>query len=366
MPNFHGGFEQYAEYLSKALVQRGHEVSVYNSHTHPYKERFWYGVEILRQYDPEDVIGTPGQFIYDLNCILDARKRNFDIIYQLGYNSNAIWHKLLPRESVIVTNMDGLEWKRAKYSKPVQHFLRFSEKLAAKSSDYLIADSKGIQDYLKSKYNRESTFIPYGANLHQTPDLEKVSNFELMPYDYDMLIARFEPENNIEMILKGFSDTTVDRSFVVIGNYFTPYGQYIRESFTDDRIKFLGKIYDIEILNNLRHFSNLYFHGHSVGGTNPSLLEAMASNGLICAHENVFNKSVLGSDGYYFDDATTVSDLVMHVNKSEDCVMLQNNRLKIQTLYNWPKVVDMCEKFMMKVIQPQYAIAEEEFVLALT
>ena len=126
IPNFYGGFEQFAQYLSEAFVKKGHEVHVYNSHTHPYEKNEWNGVKLIHCYDPENTIGTVGQFIYDLNCILDSRKREFDIILQLGYTSSSVWNWIFPKKSIIMTNMDGFEWKRSKYSKPVQQFLLFA------------------------------------------------------------------------------------------------------------------------------------------------------------------------------------------------------------------------------------------------
>ena len=124
IPNYHGGFEQFAEFFASFLAEKGHEVYVYSSHLHPYKKSCFKGANIIHCYDPEDKIGTPGQFIYDLNCIMDSRKRNFDILLQLGYTSNSIWHRLLPKKPIIITNMDGLEWKRSKYNKWVRHFLK--------------------------------------------------------------------------------------------------------------------------------------------------------------------------------------------------------------------------------------------------
>ena len=152
IPNHYSGFEQFAEFFSVFLVEKGHDVYVYNSHDHLYQEKTFNGVNLIHQYDPEYKFGTFGQFIYDYNCIMDSRKRNFDIILQLGYTSNSIWFFLLPKKPIIITNMDGLEWKRSKYSKPVQQFLRFAERLAVKSSDFLISDSLGIQKYIDSKY----------------------------------------------------------------------------------------------------------------------------------------------------------------------------------------------------------------------
>ena len=292
IPNFYGGFEQFAQYLSEGLVKAGHDVFVYNSNLHPYQKKSWNGVNLLHCYDPEQNMGSAGQFIYDFNCILDSRKRNFEIILQLGYTSSSVWNWLFPKNVVIITNMDGFEWKRSKYSKPVQSFLKFAEKLAVLFSDHLIADSKGIQSYLKEKYNKDSVYIPYGANVFSSPDESVLKNYGLTPYNYDMLIARLEPENSIEEILDGFTASTVNRNFLVVGNTITPLGKKLVDKYQDSRIKFVGFVNGIEKLDSLRYFSNLYFHGHTVGGTNPSLLEAMASNAFICAHDNIFNKAI--------------------------------------------------------------------------
>ena len=148
IPNYYGGFEQCAEYLSVGLVRKGHKVTVYNSHAHPYKKSKWRGVHIIHCRDPENKIGTIGQFIYDFNCIRDLGKRKYDIVLQLGYTSSSVWGRLMPKKTIVTTNMDGLEWKRSKYSKEVKKFLLYAEKLAVKFSDYLISDSIGIQTYL--------------------------------------------------------------------------------------------------------------------------------------------------------------------------------------------------------------------------
>ena len=119
IPNNYGGFEQFAEYLSVGLVDKGHNVFVYNSHNHIFKESIYKGVNIIHCFDPEYLIGTSGQFLYDLNCIINCRKSNFDIILQLGYTSSSIWNGIMPKNSSLVTNMDGIEWKRSKFSNKV-------------------------------------------------------------------------------------------------------------------------------------------------------------------------------------------------------------------------------------------------------
>ncbi|WP_128331190.1 DUF1972 domain-containing protein [Apibacter sp. HY039] len=342
IPNHYGGFEQFAEYLSLGLVKACHQVTVYNSHSHPYQGKEWQGVSIVHCYDPEDKMGTVGQFIYDFNCIKDTRKKNFDIILQLGYTSSSIWGWMLPRsKSVVTTNMDGLEWKRTKYSKKVQKFLQFAEKLGVKYSDFLISDSIGIQDYLKEKYNKNSLYIPYGADLFDSPDDSCISQFNISKFNYNMLIARLEPENSVDTILEGVAKAKNNYPFLVIGKHETKYGEYLKNKFQEhSNIKFLGGIYDINILNNLRYFSNLYFHGHTVGGTNPSLLEAMSSKALICAHKNIFNYSILDQDAVYFENSEDVCRIILTINKINYEDKIKSNEQKINDKYNWDIIVE--------------------------
>jgi len=351
VPNHYGGFEQFAEHLSEYLVKDGHEVTVYNSHTHPYQSKEWKGVKIRHCHDPENRFGTIGQFFYDLNCIRDCRRRDYDIILQLGYTSNSIWGFLLPRGPVIITNMDGMEWKRSKYSKSVQKFLRWAEKLAVKTSDFLISDSIGIQDYLLQKYRVRSQYIPYGASLFEDPEIDVLAQYGVEKYEYDMLIARLEPENNIETILEGVTAATgCTRSFLVIGNHHTAYGAYLKEKFgADERIIFTGAIFEKEKLHSLKSFSWLYFHGHSTGGTNPSLLEAMASRALILAHENAFNRNVLGGDAYYFSSAGDVAGFIEAFNRGEsEVAMTQRNYEKVVGKFTWPAIVTQYERFILQ------------------
>lgn len=349
IPNNHGGFEQFAEYFAVYLQEKKHDVYVYNSHDHPYQEHTFKGVNIIHAYDPEYKIGTVGQFIYDLNSIKDARKRNFDIILQLGYTSNSIWYKLLPKKPLIITNMDGMEWKRSKYSKKVRKFLKYAESLAIKSSDYLIADSKGIQEYILKTYNKPSEFIAYGATVFKNPNTKVLEKYHIKQHDYCMILARLEPENNIETIIKGYVESTTEYPLVIFGG-LNAYGQNLEAKYaSDSRIRFVGANYNQEELNNLRYYSRYYFHGHSVGGTNPSLLEAMASNALIIANNNVFNKSILEKDALYFENASDIKNLLndnnsFHLKQS----FSEANIKKINNLYNWETINSQYEQFILE------------------
>lgn len=354
IPNHYGGFEQCAEYLALGLVKRGFQVLVYNSQNHPYQEKEWNGVQIVHCYDPEHKLGTAGQFVYDLNCILDVRKRNCDIVLQLGYTSSSIWGWLMPKKAVITTNMDGLEWKRTKYSEKVKKFLRYAESLGVKYSDYLISDSIGIQNYLKETYKADSTYIAYGASLFDNNDVEVLEKYNLLPFEYDMLIARLEPENSIEIILEGVASASVLRPFLIIGNHDTQYGNYLKQKFTAyPQIQFVGGIYNIDVLNNLRYYSNIYFHGHTVGGTNPSLLEAMASNSLICANDNDFNRYILGNEAIYFKDANDVKNHLLKVIYHDEKFQfwLVENKKKITNIYDWELITDQYAKHFADIFK---------------
>jgi glycosyltransferase involved in cell wall biosynthesis len=298
----------------------------------------------------EDKLGTAGQFIYDLNCILDSRKGKFDIVLQLGYTSSSVWGGLLPKKPVVITNMDGLEWMRSKFSKKVQFFLKRAEKWAINTSDHLVADSVGIQQHLKTNFNVDSTYIPYGAHVFNSENKSVLKNYNLQEHKYHMLIARMEPENNVETILDGYDQSKSDEPFLVVGKTTNEFGKYLVSKFQHNKnIQFLGGIYDIEILNNLRFYANLYFHGHSVGGTNPSLLEAMSSGALIAANDNIFNKSILETEAFYFSNSADVSELILKGEKTSRDEYVSKNIEKIKTLYTWNKIIEDYENLFIKL-----------------
>jgi len=352
IPNYYGGFEQFAEYFSVYLAQKGHEVYCYNSHNHKYQEPIFNGVHIIHKHDPEYKFGTFGQFIYDYNCIVDSRKRSFDVILQLGYTSNSIWFFLLPKKSKIITNMDGLEWKRSKYSWPVQQFLKFAEWLAAKSSDYLVADSLGIQDFLKKTYKKESTYIAYGTYPFYDPNIEVLQKYQVTPYQYNMVMARFEPENNIETVLDGVVLAKSTTIILVVGNHQTKYGDYLKSKFKNYKnIIFTGGIYNLDDLNNLRYYSNIYFHGHSVGGTNPSLLEAMASKAFIIAHKNPFNAAILKENAFYFSNAEDIKNHLSTKNKKDYLDIVEQNFKVICKEFTWNNINEAYLKLIEQSVQ---------------
>lgn len=363
IPNNYGGFEQFAEYISVGLAKRGHEVVVYSPHFHPYKEDTYKGVRIKHIYSPEPWMGSSvGSFFYDFASLKDAlKKEKFDIIYEAGYTSIVpayIWFNVRKiKYPIFTTNMDGLEYKRTKFNKWVQKFIFWEEKMTVKHSHYLIADNMGIHDYYKEKYGKESKFLAYGADIHDNYNEEFLKEFELEIDNYYLLVARLEPENNIIMAIEGYlaSKEKGKRPLVIVGKTNTPHGKELVAKYGNEKsIRFVGGIYDFDKLNSIRHFSYAYFHGHSVGGTNPSLLEAMASDRFILANDNIFNKAVLGENALYYPDHNAVTELLNNIESltlKHKKSFIEKNLEIIQKEYSWDKLVDEHEKYFFHLLE---------------
>ena len=363
IPNNYGGFEQFAEYISVGLVQRGHEVTVYSPHYHPYQELMYKGVRVKHIYSPEKWMGgSMGSFFYDYACLKDAlKKEHFDIIYEAGYTS------IIPayirfnvkniKRPIFTTNMDGLEYKRTKFNKWVQKFVFWEERMAVKHSHYLIADNMGIHDYYKEKYGKESKFLAYGANIYDNYNEECLKEYGLTKNDYLLVIARIEPENNLYMAIDGYlaSDQYGKRSLIIVGKTNTPYGKILVEKYgSNPNIKFVGGIYDFDKLNSVRYYSYAYFHGHSVGGTNPSLLEAMASECFILSHDNIFNRSVLRENAIYYQSTEGVTKLLNNIDSivvKYKSTYTAKNLDVIRTEYSWDKLIDEHEQYFKWILE---------------
>lgn len=357
IPNNYGGFEQFAEYISVGMAQRGHEVVVYSPKFHPYQESTYKGVRIKHIYSPETWMGSSvGSFFYDFASLRDAlKKEDFDIIYEAGYTSIIpayIWFNVKKRKRpIFTTNMDGLENKRSKFSPMVRRFLDWEEKMAVKYSHYLIADNMGIHDYYKEKYGKESKFLAYGADIHDDFKVEYLEEFGLKSEEYYILIARLEPENNIVMAIEGYlhSKENGRRPLIVVGKTNTPHGKELVEKYGNERnVEFVGGIYDFKKLDSVRHFSKTYFHGHSVGGTNPSLLEAMAAGCFIFAHDNIFNRAVLKENAFYYLSADKVTEYLNRIDTIAEGSKIQYTARNIEVIrneYSWESLIDKHEKY---------------------
>lgn len=356
IPNNYGGFEQFAEYISVRLVERGHDVTVYNPRFHPFTGSSFKGVNIVKIFSPEAILGGAANFIYDHLCLRHALADKYDIIYEAGYHSVALSYRLLGvknvKRPILLTNMDGLEWKRSKWSRVTQTFIKKLERMAVEDSPYLISDNKGIQNYYLKDFKRDSFFIPYGADHMGEIDQASLKKYAVNPYNYLILVARLEPENNIEPIIEGYLQSASNLPLIVVGNYKTTYGGKLKKMYPS--VAFVGGIYDKSELDALRHYSMAYFHGHSVGGTNPSLLEAMACRCFIIAHNNEFNRSVLEESALYFGNSTEVKHLIETIAELRERKYAEFDREnfnKINNQYNWNTVVTQHEELFAELLK---------------
>ena len=355
IPNNYGGFEQCAEYLSVGLVERGHEVTIYNPEFHPYKDNEYKGVKIIYQPSPQYYLGaSAANFIYDFYCLKHAVNTDVDIILELGLITSSLSIILCNRKGkIIVTNLDGLEWKRSKWNWAIQKVTKMLERYGLIFSDYIISDNIGIQEYIKNEYNKESYFIPYGASKTHFLDPNVLIEYNLKPYKYLLSVARIEPENNLEIMIEGYLKSKSDLPYIIVGNHLTPYADYLKDKYRNKGIFFIGGIFNKYHLDILRHFSKFYIHGHSVGGTNPALLEAMAAQAFIFAHNNKFNYSVINENAKYFSNEFDLSKLInqKHYNRKK---LTDNNLKKIQDVYNWDYIISRYEKYFHEIIKKNY------------
>lgn len=264
-------------------------------------------------------------------------------------------HKLGGR---LYINPDGHEWMRAKWSAPVRKYWKISEKMMVKQADLLICDSKNIEKYIKetySQYNPETTFIAYGADIKKSilaDDDKKVTDWfkekEVKPKEYYLVVGRFVPENNYETMIREFMKSNTKKDFVIITN--VEHNKFYEElkistGFEQDkRIKFVGTVYDQELLKKIREQAYAYFHGHEVGGTNPSLLEALASTDLNLLLDVGFNREVAEDGALYWNkgdgNLAGLIDQCEYISETERQDISLKAKKRIEEEYSWKYICD--------------------------
>jgi glycosyltransferase involved in cell wall biosynthesis len=345
IPAGYGGLETFAEQLSVRLVARGHEVTVFCESRENPSEQFK-GVKL--QYVPVRHLGPLSTVLYDAESLWQARS-GFDVVYMLGYGSSALcW---LPRVwgSQVWINMDGLEWTRAKWNALGRWYLRWAEAVAMWTPNRIIADAAAIEANFRSRYRKlpPCDVIPYGAEIVNNACPEQVKSFGLDPGSYYLVACRFEPENHIKEIIEGFLDSKTQARLVLAGDDTrrSPYVQSLAK-YKSERLLFTGFVHDVPTNQALRYFCRAYLHGHSVGGTNPSLLESMGCGNVVIAHDNPFNREVLGGSGLFFSTPMEVSTRIDSVDSGEaDIVRIKVDVVeRTKQFYTWDLITDYyCE-----------------------
>ncbi len=218
IPNQYGGYEAAVQELAPRLVEMGHQLVVYCSSLQKTNPVSWKGVKLVYSLDPENKLGSFGQFIYDMISNIKSKKNNHDVIFHMGYTSDSLWVRLWDKRATHITNMDGMEWMRSKYSPKVRSFLKKAEQWAAVHSKTLIADSHGIKDYLEENYDIPVAHITYGVTIPEEFNGSVLKEFNLIPYKYDLIVARIVPENNIEMIISAKINSDDEIPLIIYGN----------------------------------------------------------------------------------------------------------------------------------------------------
>lgn len=342
IPGGYGGFETFAEELAVRLVAKGYEVTVFceKKSTMPVTYK---GVKLKYIMAPN--LGPLKTIIYDVASLFRARKE-YDVVYMLGYGAS--FACFMPRlyGNEVWINMDGIEWKRSKWNRLAQLWFIAMERIAMTTANKIVADAQSILTHLQTRYRHmpASTVIAYGAPvLEQQPNEALLSEWCLEKGQYYILVGRLEPENHVLEILEGFKQSKTKMKLVVLGNH-TVQNSYVNKllAVKDDRIQLIGTVFDSEKLAALRYFSIAYFHGHSVGGTNPSLLEALGCSNPVIAHDNVFNREVAKEAALYFKTNESIPQLIDDIEKSPDkrAAMGAMGLNIISNFYTWDIVVD--------------------------
>jgi glycosyltransferase involved in cell wall biosynthesis len=304
IPAAHGGFETFAQSLALHLVANGWRVVVYcqEEGSGPLVEDRWQGVERVRI--PVATAGTAGTMVFDWRAIAHAA-RHRDLCLTLGYNTALFNLRLCWARVPGLMNMDGIEWHRAKWGRAAKAWFWLNERVGMRAADHLVADHPEIARHLARRGGAERiTTIPYGAERLQREPAFDLARFGLTSSGYLTLIARPEPENSIVEIISAFSARPRGVKLAVLGSYEAGHAYHERvRAAAGPEVLFLGAIYDKPVVQQLRAHALAYLHGHQVGGTNPSLVEALGAHNPVFAHDNPFNRWVAGAGAVYFDSA---------------------------------------------------------------
>ena len=370
LPAKYGGFETFVEKLVENRIspQIQYHVACL-SDDEAYHHFDCKGVDCFTIKAPK--LGPARVIAYDMMAInyaltlVKQKQIERPIFYILGNTIGAFIapfaRKIHHADGIFYINPDGLEWKRAKWSKPVQKYLKYSEKVMTKHADLVISDNQGIESYIQKAYPwAKTTFIAYGTDLHLsslTAQDEKVRHFfdtwASKEKDYYLIVGRFVPENNYEIIIHEFMKSQTQRDLLIVcnhqGNAYFEELQQKTNFDRDERIKFVGTVYDQDLLKYIRNQAFAYIHGHEVGGTNPGLLEALAQTDLNLILGVDFNRQVAKETALYWDKKeNSLVDCIHQVDKQSDFSDLgQAAKENMKEHYTWEKIVGEYEELFL-------------------
>jgi glycosyltransferase involved in cell wall biosynthesis len=352
VPARYGGFETAVEEVGARLAERGHDVVVYcrgddRSGEHLGMRRV--RLPALRKASLETLSHTA------LSVGHLVRHRT-DVALVFNAANAPLLPAIRAARIPLAVHVDGLEWQRAKWGPAGRRWYLTSERLAVRWADALIADAVGIQDYYREKYDADSVFLAYGAPIIPAPDASRLAELDLTPGGFHLVVARLEPENHVDVILEGYRRSAAKLPLVVVGS--VPYPSEHEKRLhalaaSDERVRMLGGVWDQDLLNAMYAGSASYLHGHSVGGTNPSLLRAMGAGAAVTAWDVNFNREVLGDTGLFFADPAGLAAAVVQVEESLDVAGKRGEaaRDRAATKYDWDAVASGYEALCAGLVE---------------
>ncbi|MHA7146379.1 DUF1972 domain-containing protein [Arthrobacter sp. TmT3-37] len=351
VPARYGGFETCVEEVGQRLAARGHDVVVYcrtSDDTDPaeneYRGMTLVHLPALKRRSLETLSHTGLSAAH-----LFVKRADAAIVFNAA---NSPWLPVLRAAGIpVATHVDGLEWKRAKWGPLGKRYYRVAESLAVRWSDALIADAAGIQDYYRQEFGVDSTYLAYGAPILEGGASHRLAELDLTPGGYHLVVARFEPENHVHVIVEGYVRSNAELPLIVVGSapYSDDYTQHVT-ALGDERVRFIGGVWDQELLDQLYANARIYWHGHSVGGTNPSLLRAMGAGVATNAFDVNFNREVLGTNGEYFADAAAIPAQVHAAEASASDTVLRGKKSQVDALaYDWDRVAEGYERLCLEL-----------------
>jgi len=352
VPARYGGFETAVEEIGARLAARGHEITVYcrnrDQTAAEYRGMRLVNLPALRRRSLETLSHTALSTAH-----ATARDHPEATIVFNAANAPLI---LLLRACRIPTavHIDGLEWKRAKWGRLGRHYYKSAERFAVRWADATIADSRAIEKHVLDAHRRHAAYIAYGAPLVE-PGTHRLRELGLEARGYHLVVARWEPENHVELIVRGFGLSEASLPLVVVGStpYPSKYSSVVirAASRRASDVRFLGGIYDQDLLDQLYGNCLMYFHGHSVGGTNPSLLRAMGAGAPIAAFDVQFNHEVARDEAWYFTSTEDIAGILKSAESSHEDVisMGRRGRERVAREYRWDDIADSYERLIRQL-----------------
>ncbi|RXZ85168.1 DUF1972 domain-containing protein [Agromyces atrinae] len=353
VPAAYGGFETAVEEIGWRLVERGHRVTVYCRNAADDSMTEYRGMDLVHLPAVKVKVGETLSHSA-LSVVHAVTHRRPDAAFVFNAANAPFVPALRARGIPTAVHMDGLEWKRDKWGGRGRAYYRWAEQFAVRTADALIADAEGIADYYRDEFEVATRLISYGAPILRDAPTDRLAELGLESRRFHLVVARFEPENHVDVIVEGFASSSAEYPLVVVGSapYAAEYTERIEAAAAgDSRIRLLGGVFDQELLDQLYANAATYLHGHSVGGTNPSLLRAMGAGTAVVAWDVVFNRGVSGDDAQYFG---STADLAREVVAAEHDPLLTARRgtalqLRAEQHYDWDIVTADYERLAVDI-----------------